>query len=473
MDKFIFKKVYLPNLLILLLGVSAGYLASAAAIIFFFVYYRQNKYLTNIYLLLTLIIIMLLGDNYQGMLKFYQPLRYLIVILLSIYNVKGIINKSSKFLIPFVCFSSISTIFFLDFNLVAYFKILSYIVTAGSIFKCMQFLLNFDKEKTINYLAYLLLVFLIINILLLPFSSFYFAGRTRFLGLLAHPNGVATMICGSVPILIFSYESVFFKIKKSNFYLVVALILIMLILTGSRTCSLALVVFLLLKYISRFSITTIKSTPKIDFSAKINFLKKFKLLAVSVFKISYFDNKPRICAYRSGLIILTSILFLIAIELDLFSIDYILNLNFVKNLLRLDSINSGSGRFDIWLIAYNEILKNPIFGNGFTYDTTFIQEYGKAIYGENMPREYGGIWNSYLSLLLNTGVLGLLSFLFFLYKMWRYSINKKFATALLIMFLIIGLSESWMMATLNILFPLMIINWSLLQHKLIKRSIHV
>lgn len=363
----------------------------------------------------------MLGDNYKSPLMFYQNLRYVIVFLISIFNFKGLLNNSTKLLLPFICFSLISTILFFDFNIIAYLKIVSYFLITGSIFNCIKTLITCDQIKTINYLFYFFLTFCSINILLIPFSHFYFSSF-RFMGVFANPNGLAMAICGILPFVVYSKHEGLIQIRKTYFYLFIGIIFIMMILTASRTSLISLLMFIILVFKSRVKI----------------------------------------------LLIFLIVLFFFFYYLDLININFINDIEIIVNVIRFDTISTASGRLDIWSVAFKEILKNPIFGNGFTYDVNFIQNYGISNFGINYPREYGGIWNSYLSLLLNTGILGLLSYLFFLFKMWQLSINKRFATAILLMFCLIGFSESWMMSSLNILFPLMILNWSLLQQKLIK-----
>ena len=44
------------------------------------------------------------------------------------------------------------------------------------------------------------------------------------------------------------------------------------------------------------------------------------------------------------------------------------------------------------------------------YDDYFIKDFVSNNIGENAPRHWGGVWNSYLSLLLDVGIIGFIAY---------------------------------------------------------------
>ena len=90
-----------------------------------------------------------------------------------------------------------------------------------------------------------------------------------------------------------------------------------------------------------------------------------------------------------------------------------------------------------------------------TYDGLFIKDYAQY-YVDQKARHWSGIWNSYLSLLLNVGVVGLVAYFYF---GLRYITNQAFLIYPSHLYLVvywIGITESWMNASMNAMTPLML-----------------
>jgi O-antigen ligase len=136
----------------------------------------------------------------------------------------------------------------------------------------------------------------------------------------------------------------------------------------------------------------------------------------------------------------------------------------LSSYLRTESLEDASGRTEVWAVAIEEIKNQPWLGKGILYDNHFINYYGERHIGEIRARHWYGIWNSYLSLLLNVGILGVVAFSFFWYKMFALSQMKIIRLAFLMLCLFSAISESWMAASMNAFTPLVFLCWAIQMH---------
>jgi len=112
-------------------------------------------------------------------------------------------------------------------------------------------------------------------------------------------------------------------------------------------------------------------------------------------------------------------------------------------------------------VVWEEIKNSPWFGRGILYDDYFMDDYVARYLGENAARQWGGVWSSYLSLLLDVGVIGCLAYAYFWVKIFRKAQYKNTAIAFIIMCLLSGITESWMAASMNAFTPLMFLFWAI------------
>jgi O-antigen ligase len=120
----------------------------------------------------------------------------------------------------------------------------------------------------------------------------------------------------------------------------------------------------------------------------------------------------------------------------------------LQEFLRLNEIEKGSGRIIAWVFAWKEINENTFFlGNGFDYTNYFfgINHDKLSLLGHQ-----GNAHNSYLTFWLETGLIGLLFFMYGFVKSFlnmsyktRYAIPAMFAISFTMFF------ESWFTAGMN------------------------
>lgn len=87
---------------------------------------------------------------------------------------------------------------------------------------------------------------------------------------------------------------------------------------------------------------------------------------------------------------------------------------------------NGPGRFELWRESVNTWKISPIFGLGF---------FGSAGAETGITSE---AHNTYFELLLNSGLLGLSLYLFFIYKLSKFTVKNKYALLMILFFVLYG-----------------------------------
>lgn len=357
----------------------------------------------------------ILANNFSGPLSYNENLRFSIlgISLISLYRYKVKHLNLGLYTIPFVFISLIVTLLFSYLGGVALLKGLAYFLIAFAIFKLTP-IIYLRQENFPIILFNFFFAFILVNVLLLFIPSFYLVGR--FKGLLGNPNGLGMLlvfIYGIIDLLKRRNELPFLekRIKLLNLAL-----WIMVVLTGSRTALIALICYFLL---------------------------------------NTFSNKVKLRIPILLLVVLGSIVFL---NLNL---NDIINSVGLENYIRLNSLESASGRKEVWIVAWKEIKNNFWFGQGFTYDNYFINDYAaRYIYGV-AARQWNGVWSSYLSLLLNVGFVGLICYFIMVFNFFKNAQLKATALIFIISTFLIGITESWMAASMNPFTPLFFLYWAI------------
>ncbi|HRH37379.1 MAG TPA: O-antigen ligase family protein, partial [Flavobacteriales bacterium] len=119
----------------------------------------------------------------------------------------------------------------------------------------------------------------------------------------------------------------------------------------------------------------------------------------------------------------------------------------LQDYFRLGTLEDGSGRYFAWQFAWEHIQRFFVFGGGFANDETIMRKW--RVFLEKQGHQ-GGVHNSYLSLWLDTGIVGLLIYLrsFFLVFI-KASKLVPMSTAVLFSCLFSFMYESWLVGSLN------------------------
>lgn len=406
-----FKWIFLSILIIVLTGLGSGFeLASVAFFICLLLFKGINKIE---FLFITLFTVFFLADNYQNF-SFMDNLRFVVlpssIVVLWKYNL--FYKNFGNFFIPFTIIA-VSVSFFSNLGVQSILRSLAFLIVPLVIFKFVSLLYSYNSKRTSEIIITFLFIYFSINLLFFfsPFINVYTVGRFR--GLTGNPNGLGMIcfFCYCILTLISrrnltTYTPQFFSIFK-------IILFTLIIVTASRTSLIALLAF---ESLVRFR----------------NFNK---------FLLS------------------TTFLFLLVISTTINFSGLIDNLG-LSSFFRVETIVDFSGRLEVWNVALEDIKSSPLFGNGMTYDDLFIKDYAQY-YVDQKARHWSGIWNSYLSLLLNVGVVGLVAYFYFWIKVYNKPSFSNLSFPFVFGCLLIGITESWMNASMNAMTPLMLLFWAI------------
>ncbi len=404
-------------LALILGGMIGGVVLASAVCLSLFTISKANQKVETLFVFF--IVIYFLGDNFSGVFSFAQNLRFVILgIGLLILIGFQLTNRNVAFnILPFSIVATLITYSLSPLGIEATARGLSYFLVALVIFKCVQLLVEYDAKRFYNLVITVLAFYFFLNLILnfIPFIDVKYI-KGRYAGVMANPNGLgmAAMFSYAVVDIIWrkkqsTFDKRFFKVFK-------IVLIVLVLLSGSRT---------------------------------------------SIFAIMAYEMSIRLLKHKILLIIaLLFVVYVYGISATLSPSAVISSLG-LSDFLRTDTLDDASGRTEVWVVAIAEIYNQPWLGKGMLYDNYFIKLYGDRFLGEFRARHWYGIWNSYLSLLLNVGIIGLMAFSFFWYKMYTLSKMKIVRFAFLMMCLFSAISESWMAASMNAFMPLVFTCWGL------------
>lgn len=306
-------------------------------------------------------------------------------------------NFLPYFLVAIVC------LFFADNFILAIQKTISYIllfITVPNYIENLYQKSGVDFFKNLIYFAGIILAFGLILYVVSPLSVIM---EGRYKGyFFRNPNGL-----GIFSFLVFIllatlnefYPSLFSRREK---YVLIGIVVITLLLTRSRSAIVSVVIFYVFRSIIRVS-------PILAFVTFIVTLVLYQFLA---------DNFS-----------------FIVVSLGL------------QDYFRIETLDTGSGRTIAWKFAWDEIQKNIFFGKGISYtEYLFKRNY---VYLSQLGHQ-GNAHNSYLTIWLDTGLIGLILFLFAFVSLFiKGARNTSLSIPIMYSVLFSIFFESWLTASLN------------------------
>ena len=361
-------------------------------------------------LIISFWILLIFSDSSISVLKFAHLVKPIIMITIGTASIFLMLKKQIKnsFIFPFILFFTyvfISVFFHPNFFIYLQ-KSLSYFFIYFS--PPIYFILIQKQNKT-NELLHSIIFFgnliLLISILLglfAPELGAQFGNRLN--GVFRNPNGIGIFIAlyGILAYVIFKTIEIPRKIKRFSFMLIV----IILFLSGSRSALGALMIFMIGTSMAKKS-----SWFFVIFSIAFYFIyhSLYDLAIASIYTMGYSD------------------------------------------LFRLETIDMASGRIYVWQAAKKEIMDNLFFfGGGFNYSESkhWLPKYYIEI--PDLIQHQGNVHQSFLSLWMNNGLIGLSFFLFGWLKNILISLKKTPLTLPIFAALVFSASyESWLIASLN------------------------
>jgi O-antigen ligase len=370
----------------------------------------RNKYTE---LLAGLWFVCTMSDNRLKIFGSFEQAKYVYIVLLTIFLVFNIrkfapLNPFYLRFLPFIIVSfycivhAPSIIFFTSFS-----KTLSYFFLLFTIPNYVVKSYQESGRDFIKLFIYVAVFVLTVGLLLKIFLPLAVSFEARYRGLLGNPNGTG-MYCLVVFLLFVlinrSLPDLFHRQEKIIVY---SLLFVSVFLCGSRNTIAAILIYVLFSYFTRIS-------PLLGF-----FILLFTLTAYEYVNIN-----------------------LVTIVQSLGA----------QNYLRAETLSNAAGRYIAWKFAWDNISKDIFLGHGFEYTNYLFELNQKTL---NDFGHQGNAHNSYLTFWLDTGIVGLLFFMFgFVGAFIKAARKQKVIIAAMFAILFSAFFESYLTSSLN---PYMIV----------------
>lgn len=347
-----------------------------------------------------------MSDSWSYSMYWTTDARNLYMVILSLFyffdNSKfNYPNKILLLFLPFLIWTCITDFRNEDMSN-AFQKSLSYGLMLVIIPGYFQKILDEEGGQFLRDLVFYVCWLLAAGLILIPFNYDLVYLVERYRGVLGNPNGIGT----------FSFVfTTFFYIVNNKFpalfskpekILVYSLVLISLLLCGSRNGLMSVLIFLF-------------------------FIRFYKLSSFAGFAVF--------------------IIVLVGFQVVSQNLTDIVKALGLGEVLRVDSIENGSGRIIAWQFAWVDIQNNFFIGHGFDYDAQFFVRNQKILspLGHN-----GGIHNVFLGLWMCFGLIGVVLFYQALIRLFiRIAQHSYLAIPLLYAVLFSTSYEAWLMGSLN------------------------
>lgn len=404
MLKFIkdYSSVLLAAMPILYLsGKVFGPLAILVSVLFGLMYWSGNK---RGHIIILFLLVLILGDVRESELSFYKPMRIAVLMVITAWTAVDLSKKRVKWLksfswlIPFMILSLVSLVIASPIKFTSFQKTLSYLFVVMISFHFIAPWLV-KKQKNLHDLIYfmgLILVIGLVNYMIRPEAVLL---GNRFEGAFGNPNGLGLACMMWTPFLYTAYRQ---SKDKKKWVFIGVFLLLSLVMSGSRNSLATVMLFFGFQFI---------------FKTK----RRRRLVFWSV-----------------------PILYILITSIDWIALIQAIGLG---DYLRVEGIETASGRTLSWAFAVSIIPQHFWMGGGFAY-----QEY---VYLNLVPeelqifREMSSTWNSYLTFMLNNGAIGTGAFVIFLFAQARSALSKWPATGFVVAFMLGAIFETWMTASLN------------------------
>lgn len=404
-----------------LVGLYSGLMGALFLCVLFLVFFINKAY--YLHFLVFFLLSFFFSDLVSFRSDFFDQLRYVVLgvgFFLTLQHTNIFENKGWS-IAPFSLLALFFSLAFSPVTFDASIRAIAYLLIALVVFGFLKKLFaQYPLKFSVTCLVLIGLYYFIPLILdFLPFSGSVRMG-SRYTGFMGNPNGIGLLSIMCIPLVDYLYLVVrrtggSFVIKPKLFIGIKFVIILSVVLASSRNALFSILIYEVLKLSFR--------------SFTISVVMMFFLLFG--YTLSY--------------------------SVDWVSIIYNLGL---ESYLRVETLEDASGRTDVWQVVWEEIKRSPFIGKGILYDNYFMEQYRSQMLGV-IPRAFYGVWNSYLSLWMNVGFFGLITYLYFIIRIYIESDVKRLATPFLIAALFSGIAESWMASSLNAFTPLFFLYFAL------------
>lgn len=395
------------NYFILLFWVAVGIVSSQLSYIVIPAHILiMRKQYHWIWMILGFWLILTLSDSRQGMFRFARNAKMFVLLAISFaYITLPKENGWQKTVMPFIPFFIIAFFSLLESPRAFYGfqKTFSYLLLLLVIPGIIKMIVRYERDRFLYNLILLGALVLTVGLALrfVRPGMVIFMG-SRFSGLLGNPNGLG--IYSFLFFVLFSFVNHYHKhlYSRKEVIFIYFIIGASLIFCGSRGAIFSVLLFLMAWFLFKRNIF-------IGFVVMIITFTSYQVVMTNFVEIVTFLN--------------------------------------LQDFFRLGTLETGSGRTVVAEIAWKHIHENYWFSKGFTYNEYILSQYRDYFVSTG---HQGNIHNSWLTMWLDTGFVGLFFFsLAWLINFARASMRSPLVWAFLFGLLLSITVESWLVASLN------------------------
>ncbi len=370
-----------------------------------FYLYSGQKYTD---LVLGFIIVLCLSDSHITSLTVMLDIRPIYIILLTgfLFFDKDWFQKESFFWQAFLLFFLISIISLIFSPIIfsSLQKTISYFLMLFTIPVYIANLLLHNKREFLSAMLFIGTIVLIFSFLLRFITPDVTTLSNRYSGIFGNPNGMGIFLV--LYTILFTVITTYYTdlLTPVERWAIIAIIVISLILCASRGAMFSIILFLVLLQICKISVP----------------------LAI-IFTLFGAIAYQFLIAYIEELIVLLGL----------------------GEYFRMQTLETGSGRIEAYRFAWEKIQENFFIGKGFGFSEYYFHKDDIKTY-LNALNHQGGTHNTYLTLWLDTGLLGLIFYVFaWAGKFFNAFRQTHLAFPMLVAILFSTTIESWLAASLN------------------------
>jgi len=350
--------------------------------------------------------ILFLSDNRHNELLFAAKCKDLVLLTLVglfILDSKSFPNKS-KLIIPFIPFFIVAFIMSTrNWNPVLSFqKCLSFSLMLGIIPSYFIRQLETDGRRFLRMMIWTCTTMWLLGFVMMFLLNdwVYLAGRYN--GLLGNPNGIGILATLFFIFIMLSEQKYPDLFSRNERILVYGSLIISVLFASSRNAIFSIMIFV---FFGRFY----------KISSWLGFML---VLVVAILYQAINENLP-----------------------------LIINSLGLGEYMRVEHLNDGSGRLIAWTYGWREIQNNFMLGRGFAYEEMWFEANKNWL---NNLGHQGGIHNTYLALWMNTGLVGLLLYLYGFFRTFFVAAQKNYYAVPTMFAIMFSMTfEAWFQASLN------------------------
>lgn len=364
---------------------------------------RKKLYLE---MLIGFFVILILSDSRQYSFHFAADIKDVYILMLGFFMVidRKSFQPSQRIFFRFLPFLILAILFliFSDIVLESAMKTVSYLLLLLVVPNYLAFAWKQDNAAALRKFIWTGVLVLLIGFAFQILKPGYVTLAGRYCGMLGNPNGLG-LFCIMFFILISVAKNVVPGLfSKREAYIINGIILLSIVLSGSRNAIFTIGIFIMFHYFYRIS----------PFIGILMFL-----VTIVVYQI-----------------------LLANLETIIYSLD-------LQEYFRIETLQNASGRLIAWDFGWQKIQESPFIGHGIGHaDHLYRINYDFL----SIQGHQGNAHNSFITFWLDVGLVGLLCYLVALIQSFVKG-ARRYSAAIPAMFAILfsAFFESWLTASLN------------------------